>query len=140
VWDCLDWSYRETGMGDFGLHPAVGFLYQIFMNHLTRTPTPQAQKLADALRQRDITVITEYDDGYKHVDIYLPQNQMYIEVEGLQHFVKAKQIISDLQRDYYSDQEKRFTFRVPNHLIEEHLNEIANAIENIVKKHTLVKS
>jgi hypothetical protein len=26
VWACLDWLHRETGAGDFGLHPAMGFL------------------------------------------------------------------------------------------------------------------
>ncbi len=36
VWDCLDWLYQETGMGDFGLHPAVGFLHINIMSKILK--------------------------------------------------------------------------------------------------------
>lgn len=104
------------------------------MNHFKNISTPQAKRLADSLKQRGLEVITEYDDGHKCVDIYLPQNHMYIEVEGLQHFTSPKQIIADLYRDYYSDKENHFTFRITNQLVETHLEEIADAIVEVINK------
>ncbi len=94
--------------------------------------TPQTLKLVKALEKRGVKVETEHSDGYKHVDIYIPKNKMYIEIEGLQHFTEPKQIISDLYRDYYSDKENYFTFRITNQLIDTHLEEIANAITKVV--------
>lgn len=101
------------------------------MNDLT--PTRQCLALIQALEKRNIKVISEYPDGHKHVDIYIPENEMYIEVEGLQHFTDSKQIISDLYRDYYSDKDNHFTFRVTNQLLDTHLEEIADAIYKVVK-------
>lgn len=98
-----------------------------------RISTPQTNNLVDALKKRGIEVETEHPDGHKHVDIYIPENGMYIEIEGLQHFTDPKQIISDLYRDYYSDKENHFTFRITNQLIDTHLEEIADAIFRVVK-------
>ena len=99
---------------------------------MTDTSTKQCRSLIQALENRNINVIPEYWDGHKHVDIYLPENRMYIEIEGLQHFTDAKQILSDLKRDYYSDKENHFTFRITNQLVESHLEEIADAIAHVV--------
>ncbi len=95
--------------------------------------TKQTLNLMEALEKRGIKTIPEYWDGHKHVDIYIPANRMYIEVEGIQHFTNSKQIISDLKRDYYSDLGNHFTFRITNQHIENHLDEIANAISEVVK-------
>ena len=103
------------------------------------TPTTQTLDLVGALTKRGIKVETEYWDGHKHVDIYLPENRMYIEIEGIQHFNSPKQIISDLKRDYYSDKENHFTFRITNQLIETHLEEIADAIAQLSKEKLGVK-
>jgi very-short-patch-repair endonuclease len=97
-------------------------------------PTPQTNRLVEALRSRGIETKTEHWDGHKHIDIYIPENGMYIEVEGLQHFTSPEQIIADLKRDYYSDSENHFTFRITNQLIETHLEEIADAVAQVVKK------
>ena len=59
---------------------------------------------------------------------------MYIEIEGLQHFTDPKQIIADFKRDYYSNKENHFTFRITNQLIDTHLNEITDAIFHVVRK------
>lgn len=96
-------------------------------------PTPHTYKLAKALQDKGIEVILEHSDGHKHVDIFIPKNQMYIEVEGLQHFTDPKQIIADLKRDYYSDKDNHFTFRVTNQLIDTYLDEIVNAIKHVVE-------
>jgi hypothetical protein len=46
------------------------------------TSTKQCIDLIQALEKRNIKVIPEYWDGHKHVDIYIPENEMYIEIEG----------------------------------------------------------
>lgn len=96
-------------------------------------PTKQTIDLANELNKRGIKVELEHWDKHKHVDIFLPENGMYIEIEGLQHFISPTQIISDLKRDFYSDKENHFTFRITNQLIETHLQEIADAIFQVVK-------
>lgn len=96
-------------------------------------PTKHASALASALIKRGILVELEHFDGHKHVDIFIPRNGMYIEIEGLQHFTSPEQIIADLKRDYYSDRENHFTFRVTNQLIETHLEEIADAVAHVVQ-------
>jgi very-short-patch-repair endonuclease len=95
------------------------------------TPTKQATDLRLALEKRGVVVKPEYWDGHKHVDLYVPEAKLYIEVDGLQHFTDPKQIIADLKRDHYSDGDDIFTKRFSNQLIETHLQEIADAIAQI---------
>lgn len=95
--------------------------------------TEQAKALCMALESKGIKVISEYNDnGYKHVDICLPDVKIFIEVDGLQHLTNFKQIISDFDRDYYSGKEHFDTLHIPNFVIKEHSHEIANAISQVV--------
>lgn len=96
-------------------------------------PTKQVLMLADALRQRGVTLETEHWDGHKHVDIYIPKDNIYIEVDGLSHSTNVKQIIADFNRDYFSFKESFFTKHITNELIENHLDEIADAITEVAK-------
>lgn len=95
-------------------------------------PTPQVIELKNALERRGLKVETEYFDGYKSVDIYLPEADMYIEVDGLQHLTDPNQIISDLQRDYYSNIEELYTLRIHNIDLVHHLVKISEAIADVV--------
>lgn len=69
-------------------------------------------------------------DGHKHVDIYIPKN-IYIEVDGMPHITRPEQIISDLNRDFFSFKEGFFTKHVTNEAIDTHLEEIADAIARV---------
>jgi len=102
-----------------------------FLHMFKNIPTKQVHALVNALIKRGVRVETEHSDGHKRVDVYLPDNGMYIEIEGLQHFTSPDQILADLKRDYYSDKENHLTFRVTNQLIETHLDEIADAIAKL---------
>lgn len=95
-------------------------------------PTKQALMLAKALEKRGIRAELEHWDGHKHVDLFVPENGMYIEIEGLQHFTDAHQIVADFKRDYYSNKEDHFTLRITNQLMETHLENIADAIFQVV--------
>ena len=96
-------------------------------------PTKQVIMLADALRKRDVVLETEHWDGHKHVDIYIPNDNLYIEVDGVPHYTDVKQIISDFNRDYFSFKNNFFTKHISNELIENHLEEIADAIAKVAQ-------
>lgn len=93
--------------------------------------TPQSQALHDALSKRGINSMLEYSDGNKHVDIAIPDAHIYIEVDGLQHFTNPKRIIADFGRTYYSDADGFNTFHIPNIIIEQYLEDVANALAEV---------
>ena len=98
-------------------------------------PTKQVLLLVEALEKRGVEGIeTEHWDGHKHIDIYIPNVQLYIEVDGVQHYTSPKQIVSDLNRDHFSDNDEFFTKHIPNELIDTHLEEIADALVSVIKK------
>jgi len=41
-------------------------------------------------------------DGYKHIDIAIPEAKINIEIDGVHHNYNAQQALSDLKRTYYS--------------------------------------
>lgn len=100
-------------------------------------PTKQTIALADALRARNINVAIEHWDGHKHIDIFVPEARLYVEVDGLRHYTDAKQIISDLKRDHFSDGDDFSTMRITNQLVDNYLNEIADAIADVVSQKKL---
>lgn len=95
--------------------------------------TKETLALAEALRVRGVEVELEHWDGYKHVDIFVPKAKLYIEIDGLQHFINPKQIVSDFKRDHYSDQEAISTMRFPNGMVHGYIGQIADAIAEITK-------
>ena len=96
--------------------------------------TPQTIMLANALETRGIHVELEHWDGHKHVDIFIPKAKIYIEIDGVQHDMRPKQIFSDFNRDYFSAKEGFFTKHITNQEIENHLETIANAIAKVVNE------
>ena len=105
---------------------------------MSKISTKQTIVLVEALKKRGVHVTTEHWDGHKHVDIFIPAVGMYIEIDGLPHYTSPKQIISDFQRDHFSDTEGFVTKHIPNKLIETHLEEMADAIAEIVLKKAIV--
>jgi very-short-patch-repair endonuclease len=97
------------------------------------TPTKHTELLAEALRKRGVQLETEYWDGHKHVDIYIPRDKIYIEVDGEPHYTKFERIISDFNRDYFSHKDGFFTKHITNESIENHLDAIADAIAKVAE-------
>lgn len=87
--------------------------------------------LTEALQKRGVEVKPQYWDGHKHVDIFIPCANLYIEIDGLQHYTDPHQFMADLNRDHYSSDGKFFTKHISNQLIETHLEEIADTIKSI---------
>jgi very-short-patch-repair endonuclease len=98
------------------------------------TPTKATLFLNEALNTVGIKTILEHNDGFKHVDIFVPKGNIYIEVDGLQHYTNAKQIVSDFDRDHYSDIEGFRTLRIPNEVVLNDAIWIARAIKKMVSE------
>ena len=98
-----------------------------------------AKVLFDALIAEGIFSILEYSDGHKHVDIYVPEIKLFIEVDGLSHFIDPEQIMTDFMRDHYSDDAGFNTMRIPNILIETNLTSIVSAIRKVVSREKTLK-
>lgn len=98
----------------------------------TYTNTEYSRRLFDALAAKDIPVTAEYHDGHKTIDIAILPAKIFIEVDGLHHFTTAKQIESDFHRDHFSDGDDFDTMRIPNLVIKHHLDEVVNAIVEVV--------
>jgi very-short-patch-repair endonuclease len=97
-------------------------------------PTPQAKRLHEALNKRDIHNELEPSDGYKHVDISIPGAKLNLEIDGKYHLTNPEHLFRDLERDSYSHLDGIDTVRIPNFYVENHLDEIANAIAEVARK------
>ncbi len=96
------------------------------------TPTDYAVMLNDALMQVGVETELEHFDGHKHVDIFLPKGNIYIEVDGGHHYTRPAQIISDFYRNKYSTIDGFRTIHIPNSAIEENAMKIARAFKKIL--------
>ena len=96
------------------------------------TPTKEALLLRDCLEARGIEVVLQHWDGHKHVDLYIPKAKLYIEIDGMQHYTNPKQIMSDIERDYWSYQDGFKTFRVPSFVVLTEGRRIAKSIEQLL--------
>ena len=96
-------------------------------------PTEHENKLVEALRRRGVELEVHHYDGHKHVDIYIPKDNLYIEVDGMHHITRPDRIISDFNRDYFSFKEGFFTKHITNEAIDTHLEEIADAIATVAQ-------
>lgn len=95
-------------------------------------PTRQVLDLKTELEKRGVKSVTEYNDGHKHVDLYIPTANIYIEVDGIQHLINPDQIIADFKREHYSDMAKYDTLHINNDILENHLERISEAITKVV--------
>lgn len=93
-----------------------------------RTSSPQALELGAALEKEGIILHREKYDGFKHIDIAIPRARLNIEVDGIQHYDNADQILADLDRTHYSALKGFETIRIPNALLKTHLATIATAV------------
>ncbi len=101
-----------------------------------KRPTQEVLDLRSALESHGIRVLTEVNDGYKHIDLTIPDARINIEVDGRQHLTDPFQIISDLKRTHYSDNLGYDTIHIPNIFIHSNLEKIANALAEAAKIRT----
>jgi very-short-patch-repair endonuclease len=99
--------------------------------HKCSPPTEHAKSLHAALVTVGVEAYLEHPDGHKCVDIYVPKAKLYIEVDGRQHYISAKQIVTDFIRDHYSDDDGFHTMHLTNQAVEDDAIRIARAIKKI---------
>ncbi|MGV3538350.1 MAG: DUF559 domain-containing protein [Rufibacter sp.] len=102
----------------------------------------EAIRLYFALKNRGVPAQLEKFDGFKHIDIAIPEAKVNIEVDGGHHNYNTKQALADLKRTYFSFLKGYLTVRIPNSLVynDEVLEETADFIvgilnESLNKKH-----
>jgi very-short-patch-repair endonuclease len=98
--------------------------------------TEQAKRLNNALRTRGLDTEPEFWDGHKHIDIAIPSAHIYIEVDGNKHYTDADQIERDFKRNHYSDGDDFDTIHIPNLIILDHCEEVADAIASVAFRRT----
>lgn len=129
-------SYGYMVLGGLMFILALGFVFifhgYVFSRH--SKATWYALKLNKALKRRGITTKLEYFDGHKHIDISIPDARIAIEVDGKQHYIKAKQIESDFGRKRGSFKKGIDTIHIPNVLVRSDCRRIARAIAEVAKR------
>ncbi len=95
-------------------------------------PTEEELILNKALNELGIETKLQHWDGHKHIDIFIPEGKIYIEVDGVNHFTDVRQIMSDFQRDHYSDDDGFHTLRIPAETIPKQVHGIARALKKIL--------
>lgn len=96
-------------------------------------PTKEASDLKESLQKRGVKVYVELDDGYKHIDLAIPKARLNIEVDGIKHLTDPNQIVADLGRGYFSHKNGYNTMHIPNEMIHQHLEAIADALAEATK-------
>ena len=94
----------------------------------------QARVLHAALVKRGVDAEIEKYDGHKHIDIAIVSAKLNIEVDGMRHYTDPDQIETDLKREYYSEEKGYDTIHIPNLAVEHHLDGVADAIMEVVKR------
>jgi very-short-patch-repair endonuclease len=95
--------------------------------------SPEAKALHRALIDMGIPAQLELFDGYKTIDIAVPEAKIHIEVDGAHHNTSSRQALTDLKRTYFSLQQGIYTIRIPNSLIRQHLPETADYVSRIIQ-------
>lgn len=98
-----------------------------------RRPTTEASTLKKALEKLGVRVLAEVNDGYKTIDLSIPDSRMNIEVDGTQHLTDPYQLIADIKRSNHSSLRGYDTIRVPNILVRNELGAVASAIAEAAK-------
>jgi len=94
--------------------------------------TPQVTNLYNALVNRKIKCEVEFNDGYKHIDITIPNAKLDIEIDGNQHYTNADVMINDIKRGVWSfTQDRYYTLHIPNFVIDQYLDQVADTIKSV---------
>jgi very-short-patch-repair endonuclease len=92
------------------------------------TATDFAIELYFALKIRGVSAQLEKVDGYKTIDIAVPEAKVNIEVDGKHHAYDGRQALTDLKRTLYSFKKGYTTLRIPNVLTGYDLEQTADLI------------
>lgn len=98
------------------------YTYKINFWRNSHESTSEASKLGNLLKEYGWNIELEKWDGYKSIDISVPDARVDIEVDGSQHNISEKQALADLKRTYYSFKKDGYiTLRIPNVLTQDEM-------------------
>lgn len=120
----LDWNVYNYSLDHFGA--PLCYHHQNWIRNIKTTV--QARDLYFALRRRGVPAELEKYDGYKTIDIAIPECKVNIEVDGSHHNYSSRQALADLKRTYFSFLKGYLTLRIPNSLLAGDLEETADYI------------
>jgi len=120
-----DYSYNYFGI-------PLCMSHQKWVKQQEQISTVSAMSLYFALKERGVPAQLEKWDGYKHIDIAIPQAKINIEVDGGHHNYDNTQALSDLKRTYHSFLKGYLTLRIPNSLVARHLDKTADHITEML--------
>ena len=120
-----------------GLSTAIGIAihFKITLNDLIKERDYNKDEIF-ALKKREVPAQLEKYDGFKHIDIAVPEAKINIEVDGIHHNFNSTQALRDLKRTYHSFLKGYYTLRIPNSLVrnDSFLDETANFIVKILNE------
>lgn len=108
--------------------------HQQWVDDMSTHSTQEAMGLYFALKMRGVPAELEKYDGYKHIDIAIPEAKINIEVDGGQHNYDFHQAMADLKRTYYSFRKGYYTIRIPNVIVRGRIDEAADYIVGILNE------
>ncbi|MGG9964493.1 DUF559 domain-containing protein [Ferruginibacter sp. SUN106] len=120
----LDFAVVNYSVNNFGIPLCQP--HQQWVREMENFTTPQTLAMYFALKQRGVPAEIEKFDGFKTIDIAVPEAKINIEIDGGHHNFDPRQALSDLQRTYFSFLKGYLTLRIPNSLIEWNLEETAD--------------
>jgi hypothetical protein len=126
----LEWDVFNHSMSEFSAPLCIDHQHRISNSGTT----PEAFHLYLALKVRGVPAELEKFDGYKTIDIAVPEAKVNIEVDGAHHNFDNWQALSDLKRTYHSYMKGYLTLRIPNKLIHWNLEETANYIVDFLNE------
>ncbi len=100
------------------------------IRQLPDTTTDEAINFYFELKKRNVSAKLEKFDGFKTIDIAIPEAKVNIEVDGAHHNYDKKQALADLKRTFFSFKKGYLTLRIPNSLSRDRktLEETANYV------------
>jgi hypothetical protein len=110
--------------------------HQGWIDYMVNRTTFETIRLYFSLKERGVPAEMEKFDGFKHIDIAIPEARINIEVDGGHHNYSDRQALADLKRTYFSFLKGYFTIRIPNSLVYDEyiLNETADFIVGILNE------
>lgn len=120
----IEWDVFNHALENFGAPLCIDHQHWI----ANSGTTPEAFHLYLALKLRGVPAELEKYDGYKTIDIAIPEAKVNIEVDGAHHNLDNRQALADLKRTYHSFLKGYYTLRIPNKLIHWNLDETADYI------------
>jgi len=91
--------------------------HQNWVEYMGQKTTFETIRLYFSLKERGVPAEMEKFDGFKHIDIAIPEAKVNIEVDGGHHNYSNKQALADLKRTYFSFLKGYLTIRIPNSLV-----------------------